>query len=73
MLPDTMNNLVKGTLGGVGIVLLILAVICIVPALFVWTVNAIATAGGSAFQLEHSMWNYFLALLFLVLVRGGKS
>lgn len=52
------------------VVVLILALICLFPMLFLWALNSLAEAGGSAFYIKHTIWNYFLALIFLMCVRG---
>ena len=69
MLKDEMEKTTKIVLIG----FLILAVICIVPALMVWTINSIAESGGSSFYLEHSLWNYFLTILFVSMFKVGNS
>ena len=61
-------------LGSCGLIhVLIIAVICSFPVLFVWSINSLAEAGGADFEIKHSMWNYFVAIVFLILVRGGKG
>lgn len=63
----------KASLGiGISLVLIFL-ILCLVPALFLWVVNSLFEAGGSAFYIEHGLFNYFLAFLFLCLVRGNGS
>ena len=73
MLYDTMKNGIANTIGATGVVLLIMMLVFIGPALFIWVVNSLAASGGSSFRIEHSLWNYFLALIALILVRGGSS
>jgi fatty-acid desaturase len=72
MLQNSITNLIKGTLSGALIVVLIIALICIVPMIAIWAINSFADAGGSSFYIEHGLWNYFLCLIMLILVRGGK-
>ena len=69
MLQDKVNKTAKIIL----LAILVIAVVCIAPAIAVWTINSIAESGGSKFYLEHNLWNYFLIFLFFAMVRGGKS
>ena len=73
MLQDKIKSAI--TTGGawtlVGGALLLLLILC--PFLFIWTVNSLAESGGVDFRLEHSLWNYFLAILFVAIVRGGST
>ena len=39
------------------------------PILFIWAINGLSEAGGSSFYVDHSLWNYFVAFILLVLVR----
>jgi len=52
------------------IVLLITLLFLAVPSPFLWTINSLAEAEGSSFYIEHSLWNYFVAAVLLILVRG---
>ena len=54
----------------VGILLLIIATAVIGPALFLWSVNSLAEIGGSSFYIAHSLWSYFVALIFLVIMKA---
>ena len=59
----TAENVVLTVLGVAAFVVLILAV----PAVFLWSINSLAAAGGSSFYIEHTLGNYFVSLVFLVL------
>ena len=66
-------NYLKGVLGGgivIGVVFLLLIVS---PALALWVINSLAEAGGASFYIEHNLWNYFVAIVLLIMVRGGSS
>jgi hypothetical protein len=52
---------------------LVLAVLAIAPALFLWAVNSLAEAGGADFYIQHSFWNYLVSLVLLVLLNSGGS
>ena len=52
---------------------LIIALFLIGPILIIWAINSLAEAGGSEFYIEHELWNYWVAFILLVLVRGGSS
>jgi len=60
----------KDLFSGGAVIVLIIAVILIVPVLFLWSVNSLAEAGGSQFYINHTLWNYFLALVFVGIIRG---
>ena len=63
-------DLIKGVIALVGIGI---AILLIGPFLLVWVINSLAESGGSGFYVEHSLWNYFVSFVFLVLVRGGSG
>lgn len=52
----------------IGLVLLLL---CVGPMLFLWSVNSLAELGGSGFYIGHSIWSYFVTLVFLAIVKAG--
>ena len=67
-----MKDLLAGISAGAAVVVMISALCLIGPVLVLWVVNSLAAAGGSGFYIEHNLGNYWVALIFLLLVRGGK-
>ena len=66
-----MKNLgVIGVIGVIGIIALIILIVTLLPMLFIYVINSLAVAGGILFVLEHTVWNYFLVLL-LIIIRGN--
>lgn len=51
----------------------IAAVSIVGPFLIVWVINSLSEAGGSKFYIEHTLWNWFVAFVGLILVRGGSN
>ena len=72
-LQDKIKNAIQAGGMGLFVVVLIIFIIAIVPFLFIWTVNSLAESGGADFRLDHNIKNYFLAVLFVAIVRGGSS
>lgn len=67
-----MKKLLAG-LFGAGIVAVIFGLLlCISPAIFLWVMNSLAAIGGVAFYIPHTIWNYWVALWFIICVRGLK-
>ena len=67
-----MSDLIKGISSIVLIALLVVAVICFVPMVFLWCINSLSEAGGASFYIEHNLWNYFVALVMAALLNGSK-
>lgn len=68
----SIQNTIAGTAGvGAGIAFVV-AILCILPALFLWSINSLAELGGLAFYVDHTIWNYWVSLIFLACIRGGK-
>ena len=67
------GDLLKGGLSVGLVVALVLGVICFVPMVALWCLNSLAELGGSNFYVEHNLYNYFVALVTVALVRGGNS
>jgi len=67
-----MSNLLT-SLGVIGIALLFVVVIFIGPMLFLWSINSLAELGGSSFYIEHSVWSYFVSLVFLAVMKASSS
>lgn len=72
MLSDKINSIIKDTFGAFGIVLIVLAIFSVAPFLLIWAINTLAASGGSDFHIAHGLWNYFVAIVLLILVRGGS-
>ncbi len=68
-----MKDILTVVFGGVAISVLIIALFLIGPILVLWVINSLAEAGGLSFYIEHNMWNYWVAFILLLLVRGGSS
>lgn len=58
---------------GGAFIALVIALFLISPVLIIWVINSLSEAGGSGFYIEHNLWNWFVAFILLVLVRGGLS
>ena len=56
-----------------GVIVLLLLVLFIMPILFIWSVNTLAALGGSSFFIPHTLWSYWVSLIFLVCVRGTAN
>ena len=54
--------------GLVGGILLILVVLCIGPMIFLWALNTLSELGGSTFYINHSIWSYFVSIVFLAVL-----
>lgn len=55
------------------IVIGIILIICLAPMLFLWSINSLAELGGADFYIEHSLWSYFVAFVFLVIMKVENS
>lgn len=73
MLHQKMKSLTAGSLGVAGLVLVIIAIICFLPMVFLWSINSLAELGGSSFYIEHSPFSYLVAFVVVAIVRGGKN
>jgi hypothetical protein len=67
------NELIVSVFGAGTVVVVILFLLIAAPAVFIFSVNSLAEAGGADFRIEHGLWNYFVAFLFLMTVNGGGS
>lgn len=56
-----------------GFVLLIAGLLFIAPMIFIWCVNTLSEAGGANFYISHTAFNYFVALILMVIVNGSKG
>ena len=64
-----MGDLLK--ISGAGILIALL--FCISPMIFLWAINTLASTGGASFYIEHTLFNYFVTLMLIAIVRGGSS
>jgi len=69
--------LVMGRLGKVGgiiaLILVVVLLICLSPMIFLWSVNSLAELGGADFYIEHSLWSYWVSLVFMAMVKGSTG
>ena len=70
MMQEKIKSVVKGSFGAIGIAILVVAVICIVPFITLWTINTMAELGGADFYIAHDLFSYFVAFVFVAIVRG---
>ena len=63
-------NLAGGTLGVAGIVILVCALLCLAPLIFLWAINTLAEAGGSSFYIPHGVFNYAVALVLICIFKS---
>ena len=59
------------SVGVIALVVLCVALVCLGPVIFLWSVNSLADAGGASFYIPHTLWNYFLAIVFMGVVRSS--
>lgn len=58
---------------GVFAIVFLVLVFLIGPVLIIWVINSLAESGGAKFYIEHTLWNYLVAFVGLILVRGGSK
>lgn len=68
-----MKDLLTVFFGGGGILILIAGLLLLFPVLFLWVINSLAEAGGSSFYIDHNLWNYWVAFIAGLVLRGGVS
>jgi hypothetical protein len=51
------------------IFILLLLLVCLGPTCLLWSVNTLAALGGAEFYIPHSFWSYWVALIFILVVR----
>ena len=56
----------------ISVIIVVAIALCIAPMLFLWSVNSLAEAGNIDFYIEHTLFNYFVSLVFIIVVRGNK-
>ena len=71
-MENALSGLFKG-FGFIGVVLLKLALMCLAPLIFLWTVNSLAELGGSDFYITHTVWSYWVVFVFLVVMKSSGS
>lgn len=66
-----MKDIADGLLSLVFIGILAALILAIAPALFLWSVNSLAAAGGADFHIPHGLWTYVYSWVFLGLVASS--
>lgn len=51
----------------------VVAACCIAPMLFLWCVNTLAEESGTQFYIPHTLWTYFVSLIFIMLFNAKSS
>lgn len=54
-------------------ILVFCVLVPIVLALFLWSLNSLAAAGGASFYIPHTPMNYLAAFVFLAIIQGVKN
>lgn len=62
----------KDLLKGVFLIVFIVLALLISPVLFIWAINSLAEAGGSAFYIPQEPWNWFVAFVALAVLHGAS-
>jgi len=57
----------------IALIIIVLLLACIGPMLLLWSVNSLSELGGAEFYIDHSIWSYFVALVFLIVMKSAKS
>jgi hypothetical protein len=68
-----MKDWIKLISAGGAVAGFIVLILLIAPAVAIWAINSLAEAGGAEFYIDHTLWNYFVMLVTLVLVNGSTS
>ena len=68
-----MTRILGMVIGGGAAVVLLFALLLMGPVLLIWSINWLAESGGASFYIDHTLWNYWVALVFIVVVRGGSG
>jgi hypothetical protein len=55
----------------IALAFLVVLFLAIAPALFLWSVNSLAAAGGADFYIPHGIWTYLYSWVFLGLVASS--
>lgn len=55
------------------VIAMILGAVILGPLLFIWSVNSLAELGGSDFYIGHSVWSYFVSVVFLTIIKFNVS
>ena len=69
------NFKIKAVVGvGFGVVaLFLLCCLYFILLLTVFTINSLSEIGGSSFYIEHTVYNYFIVFLGLLLLKVGNK
>lgn len=62
-----MFSAISKCFGLVGIIVVALALLCIVPLVFIWAINTLF-----GLSMAYTFLNFFAAFLIVVILRGGK-
>jgi len=68
-----MKEFITMVLGAGSLIGLFCLLLLIGPILLLWSINSLAELGGSKFYIDHNLWSYWVAVVFLILVRGGSA
>ena len=52
---------------------IVLIILLLSPILTIWCLNSLAEAGGSDFYIEHTVWNYWVAFVSALVLKGSSS
>lgn len=63
-----MNKLIKVVL----VVLLIALLFTLAPMVFLWSINTLAEAAGTAFYIPHGFWTYVASLGIFSVIGGAR-
>lgn len=58
--------------GVVGVVVFIIALLCLGPLITLWSFNTLMEEAGSSFYIPHTFWSYVATIGLGLFVRGGK-
>ena len=56
-----------------GVIAFVIFLIILSPMLFLWSLNTLAELGNVKFYIEHSIWSYWVAFVFMMCVRGASG
>lgn len=63
-----MKELIKA----VFLIVFVVWALLISPVLFLWAINSLAEAGGSAFYIPQTPWNWFVVFICLAVLHGAS-
>lgn len=68
-----LTQAIAGFSGVAGVIAFIVLLLCLIPILFLWSLNSLFELAGTDLYIAHSIWSYWVALIFLGTVRGSCS